>query len=83
VRDEDVGVDAVDHDELLAAPGAGHDPDIALGDPEVLGDELDEGVVGGSLHGGRPDPRPEHPVHDTVDVITRSPGGETDSEADV
>ena len=76
-------VDPVDDDELLATRRAGHDPDVAPGDAELVGDEPDQGVVGGALDGRGADPGAQDPVHDAIDAVSRRPRRETDGEADV
>src|SRR5690349_23219737 len=74
---------AIDDDELLPARGTRDDPDVSPGHPEGVRDEPDEGVVGGSLHGRRADPRTKDAVDDPVDPVSRSPRREADGKADV
>ena len=49
-------LDAVDDDQLLAAGRAGHDPDVASGDPELIGEEADQRDIRGALDGRGADP---------------------------
>ena len=76
-------LDALDDDQLLAAGRAGHDPDIAPGDPELVGQDADQRGVGGALDGRRHDPDLEDAIDDVLDAFDRGSRREADGEADV
>jgi hypothetical protein len=75
-----LGCDAVDDHQLLTARRPGHDPDIATGNPEFVGQETDQGLVGGTFDRRRGDPDPEHAPDDAIDSVGRRSWGEPDGE---
>ena len=76
-------MDALDHDQLLASGGAGDEAHGPAGDPELLGQDADEGLVGGPFDGRGGDTDAEGAVHDAVDSVGCRSWCESDGEADV
>jgi len=63
---DQVRIETIDHDQLLAAPRPGDDPDIADGQAELVGQEPDECRVGGALDGRSRDADLQNAVGDTL-----------------
>lgn len=74
---------AVDDHELLAAGLARNEMDVPPRDIEFLGQQPEEGLVGGTADGWCGDPRPEDPVDHAVDMVGPRPRSQTNGEADV
>jgi hypothetical protein len=66
---EDLGVEPVDHDELLASRSAGDEAHGPARHTELFGQQPQEGLVGRPTDGRCRDVGPEHPVDDAVDMI--------------
>ena len=76
-------LDVVDHDELLAARRTGDDPDGASSDADLLGEQLDECLVGGAAVGRCGDTGAEDSLDDSLDSVGPGPRGQADGEPDV
>ena len=76
-------VDPVDHDELLAAGRAGHEPDRSARDVELIGEETEERLVRCSGHGRGRHVRPEDPVDHAVDMVGSGSRCQSDGEANL
>lgn len=74
--------DAIDNDQLLAAGGPGDDPHVSAGDAQLIGQEPDEGGVGGALDGRGHDVDLQDAVDD-VDEFDSRARGEANGEANV
>src|SRR5580765_1964836 len=72
--------DAVDFDDLRAAPLSGLDADRSLRDVENFGQERDEGVVGGAVDGRRGELDEEYSVADPGDGRSAGARGDADGE---
>ena len=76
-------LDVIHDDKLLAPGGPGHEPDRAARHTEVIGQELEQGLVGRPADRGRRDVRPQHAVDDAVDMVGPRSRSQSDGEADV
>jgi hypothetical protein len=78
-----LGLDPVHDHELRAARGTRDQSDVALGNPELIGDEAEQRLVRGSIHRRRGDAHPQDPVGDPIDTIGTAARRQADGEADV
>jgi hypothetical protein len=76
-------LDALDDDQLLAARGAGHEANGAPTDPQFVGEERQEALVGGTADSRRGDSHAEHAVDHAVDMVGPGTGGQANREANV
>jgi hypothetical protein len=64
-----IGLKALDDHQLLPARGTGHEANGPPGDPELVGDQLEQRLVRGAGHGGRCDMGAEDTVDDALDMV--------------
>src|SRR3954454_8874387 len=77
-----IGVDTVDHHELLAAGRAGDDLQVATRDAEIVGEDPQECRIRRAVDGRSHDPDLEHSVDHALDALDRGTRGEADGETD-
>src|SRR4051794_33452228 len=75
--------EAVDHDQLLAAGGAGDEADRAARDAELIGQQAEQRLVRRAADCWSRDTRAQDAVHDPIDAVRPGPRSQSDGEADV
>jgi hypothetical protein len=77
-----IGGDPLDHDELLTARSACDEPNRSTSDSQLVRQQPQQRLVGGTLDGRRGHARSEDAIDDTLDQIGPSPRGQTHREPD-